>query len=331
MEERFDEVLSQYDIKVHNLNRVRSGFLIEADHSLYLLKKAEGSEKRVEYEEKVTRFLFENGYSQTDKPVRSRENLLITEDGAGEKYLLKEWHRGEECNVRDKDCLLESAANLARLHHLLEKTQVSDPPDYHEAFLLEEMMEKHTRELKRVYTYIKGKKQRNEFEISILNSFPVFFEQARRGLEGIRSFPLEEQFAACRENKTLVHGAYTYHNVLFTRQGIATLNFDRGGVGLQIMDLYYFIRKVMEKNEWKLALGERLIREYNKYNYLDSSQCELLSILLLYPEKYWKILNHYYNNKKSWIAVKNIEKLESLRDSEGKKRLFLKEVFSLPF
>lgn len=331
LEERFDDVLSRYDIKVHSLSRVRSGFLIEAGRSYYLLKRAEGSERRLEYEEKVTDFLIASGYPNVDRPIRNQENLLVTEDGAGERYLLKEWYKGEECNVRDKETLLEAAANLAQIHRILENTEIAGSPDYNEAFLLEEMMKKHTRELKRVYSYIRGKKQKNEFEISILNSFSAFFEQAERALEAIQKFPLEELLKEGRKKGTLVHGAYTYHNILFTSRGIATLNFDKGGVGLQIMDLYYFMRKAMEKNEWKLAVGEKMIQEYNKRNYLEQSQWELLAILLSYPEKYWKILNHYFNNKKSWIAVKNIEKLEAVREMEGKKRIFLKEVFSLSF
>lgn len=331
MDERFEEILGRYDIKAHNLSRVRSGFLVAADRSFYLLKKAEGSAKRIEYEEKVTDFLISSGYSNVDRPVRNQENLLVTEDSRGEKYVLKEWYRGEECNVWNREELLAAVANMARLHRFLEKTGISDVPDYNEAFLLERMMEKHTRELRRVYSYIRGKKKKNEFEVSILSSFSVFFEQAEKALEAVRSFPLEGLLKKQRENKTLVHGAYTYHNLLFTSQGIATLNFDKGGVGLQIMDLYYFMRKALEKNEWKLPLGERMLKEYNKHNCLEQSQWELLAILLSYPEKYWKILNHYYNSKKSWIAVKNIEKLEAVRDLEGKKRLFLKDVFSLSF
>lgn len=331
MEEQFEEIVSQYDINVHSLSRVRSGFLIESDKLWYLLKRAEESEKRIEYEEQVTGLLISKGYSNVDCPLRSRENLLVTENSMGERYLIKRWYQGEECSARDKGGLLAASANLAKLHRLLETTELSFPPDCQEAFRLQEIMEKRTRELKRIYSYVRSKKQKNEFEISIINSFSVFFEQAERAMEAMRSFPLEELLAECREKKTLVHGAYSYHNLLFMKKGMATLNFDKGGVGLQLVDLYYFMRKVLEKNEWRSATGERLLREYMRNNRLEQRQWELLAILLSYPEKYWKILNHYYNNKKSWIAAKDVEKLETVRDMEGRKRMFMKEVFALSF
>ena len=331
MEEKLEEILSCYDINVHSLSRVRSGFLVEADHAIYLLKKTEGSERRLEYEEQVTKHLIDSGYAKVDCPVRNKEEALITEDSAGEKYLLKEWYLGEECSAKDKEALTEAAANLARLHGILKRTQLPQPPECIEAFSIQDSMEKRTRELKRVYSYIRGKKQRNEFEINILNSFSAFYEQAEGALEAMKKFPLKELLEEATVEKTLVHGAYSYHNLLFTSHGIATLNFDKGGIGLQTMDLYYFLRKVMEKNEWKQALAEGMLREYNKQNYLAQSQWELLGILFSYPEKYWKILNHYYNSKKSWIAAKNIEKLEAVRQMESKKKIFLKEVFTLSF
>lgn len=331
MEERFEEILSHYDIDVHSMSRVRSGFLLETDGACFLLKMPVGSGWRLEYEERVTKFLLDCGYAETDRPVRNREGFLVTTDPAGDSYLIKEWYHGEECSVRNREAIFRATANLAKLHRHLEKTSLLEAPICNEAFYLEKTMEKRTRELKRIYSYIRSKKQKNEFEIMILNSFSEFFEQAQQALEKLKKFPLEQLLEEVTERKTLVHGSYSYHNLLFTSQGIVTLNFDRGGLGLQMMDLYYFLRKVMEKNEWKRTMGEQLLKEYNKHKVISELQWELLAILLSYPEKYWKILNHYYNNKKSWIAAKDIEKLEDVCQKESKKRMFLKDAFSLSF
>jgi CotS family spore coat protein len=328
LEEQFSEVLSQYEINVHHIHRIRSGFFIEANLGLYLLRRAEGSEKRLEYEEQVTSFLMENGYRLVDKPVRNSKGQLITYDGMKEGYLLKRWYRGEECRVREREDLLEASLHLAKLHRMLKRTYLSEAPDYSDSVYLAENMERRTRELKRVSAYIRGKKRKNEFEISILNSFPYFYEQAKMVSEVITSLSLEEAMTGLRKDKTLVHGSYTYHNLLFGKEGIVTINFDKGGVGLQIMDFYYFLRKAMEKNGWKQTLGDKMLKEYDRERPFLKEEWELLRLLLSYPEKYWKILNHYYNNKKSWVAQKDIEKLQVAREAEDKKRLFLKEVFS---
>ena len=46
-----------------------------------------------------------------------------------------------------------------------------------------------------------------------------------------------------------------------------------------------------------------------------------------YPEKFWKIVNFYYNAPKAWIPEKNLEKLEKVVSQEKAKMNFLKEVF----
>ena len=51
----------------------------------------------------------------------------------------------------------------------------------------------------------------------------------------------------------MTHGEYNYHNIIMTREGIATMNFEKFHRDIQVEDLYYFLRKVMEKSGWAPA------------------------------------------------------------------------------
>ncbi len=44
---------------------------------------------------------------------------------------------------------------------------------------------------------------------------------------------------------------------------------------------------------------------------------------LAYPEKFWKIVNFYYNSGKAWIPDKNMEKLVKVMQQEKSKQAFL--------
>ena len=48
---------------------------------------------------------------------------------------------------------------------------------------------------------------------------------------------------------------------------------------------------------------------------------------LAYPEKFWKIVNFYYNTGKAWIPGRNMEKIEKLFAQEREKQLFLEYIF----
>lgn len=38
--------------------------------------------------------------------------------------------------------------------------------------------------------------------------------------------------------------------------------------------------------------------------------------MLCYPEKFWKIINYYYNSNKAWYSEKNEDKLKQFQKQE---------------
>ncbi len=321
MDNRFTEVLEAYDFNAYSVSRTRGAFLLNTSDGIKLLKSFEGSEKKLLFQNEITQYLTQNNFSNVDSFVKNKEGQLITANGQGEYYFIKNWFAGEGFEPKDKNKAIEAAAILGRLHKVLGEMEV--PEEFTKAEPIVGSLEKHTREIKRVKTYIRSKKQKSEFEAAMLESYEQFYEKALKSLEMLEQLNYEE--------KKVTHGSYTYHNVLFHNKETAVVNFDKAAVGFQITDLYYFLRKLMEKNDWSVELGKAVIEEYKHFSSIGEKQWELLLLLLIYPEKYWKIMNHYYNAKKCWVAARSIEKLEAVRQQENKKTLFLQEVFSLSF
>ena len=48
--------------------------------------------------------------------------------------------------------------------------------------------------------------------------------------------------------------------------------------------------------------------------------------LFLYPEKYWKQLNFYFNANKAWIPERNIDKLHGLEEQQQLRNSFLRRL-----
>ena len=175
-------------------------------------------------------------------------------------------------------------------------------------------------------TYIIDKKQKNEFEVRFLNVYDRFYSQAMEATKQLSNLDFDSIMKSSMENGTVAHGSYTYHNIIVTSKGIFTTNFDKADVGLQVFDLYYFMRKVMEKNNWDIMLSNLILEEYLGSNSLSDNELKLLYILMLYPEKFWKITNYYYNGKKSWISGRTIQKLTCIQQQEDMKNLFLQNL-----
>ena len=82
----------------------------------------------------------------------------------------------------------------------------------------------------------------------------------------------------------------------------------------------------MEKNGWNIELGFKMIQEYDNVRHITDKDYIYLKLMLLYPEKFWKILNYYYNSTKVWIPDKNTEKLNKVVHQTILKTNFIKRM-----
>lgn len=361
MEDRSQEALKKYRLKIYNTYRARGAFLLETDWGLKLYKCFEGSKNRALFEHQVKEHLSQNGYYNTDLFVKTIDDEIVSEDSSGTQYIMKNWFWGEECNLKELSQIEMATANLARLHLALQNVELPEEQfDHNISTDLMETFEKRNRELKRVRSYIRDKKQRNEFETSYLNYYEDFYQQGIDAAQKLSQSSYRELMEDSVRNRKVCHGNYTYHNILMLKnkieafpknpvdaewagrqqlsvadisssagQMIATTNFEKAYIGLQISDLYQFVRKVMEKNDWDPMYGSNMIEAYDQIKPIDKEELKILYILLLYPEKFWKITNFYYNSKKSWISGRNIQKLNSIGEQNVKKDMFLRSLESI--
>ena len=338
MEDRSNEIISQYDLKVYRSYRARGGMVLETDQGLKFLGPCRASERRLEFEDALKCQVQEHGYLNIDKVMRNFEQKLASTNSIGERYCIRDWFRMEECSLRQEESVLLAARNLAQLHLAMSGIKL---PEDSVSFVEEDLLcvlERRNRELKRVQGFLGKRKNKTTFEIRYLNCCGAFYEEAVHAAEVLKGLGTEEwlkQGIACGH---VLHGSYTYHNILMEslqartsllpQDWVATVNFDKAAFGFQVCDLYQYLRKVMEKNGWQSPLGKKVLAAYEKVRALSGKERQLLSVLLSYPEKFWKVTNYYYNSRKSLIPQKNMEKLEMLLAQQTQKSEFLEQIIS---
>ena len=122
------------------------------------------------------------------------------------------------------------------------------------------------------------------------------------------------------------HGDFQHHNLLCCRDGFAVINFEKYLLDNPVRDLYLFLRKLLEKNSWSPSLALSILTAYETQRTLSDQDRRQLYYRFAYPEKFWKIVNFYYNSGKAWIPGRNREKLENLLRQEEEKKAFLDSV-----
>ena len=290
MREEYElEVLGRYDIEVKGTRRIRGAFFCDTNEGTMLLKETKVSAQRAPLLYTVLRYIEDLGIVKVDTPVFTSDGELLVTSREGRVYMLKKWYQGHECDIRQEGELVQAAQKLAVLHRLTgdrrqwdangtltgEYTGVARDPA--------EEIRRHNRELKKVRAFIRQRTVKNEFEMLFLSSFESMYEMAEKVLDRMESAGLGELKKSAADTGSLIHGDYNYHNLLMTEDDMAVTGFERMHAGIQVQDLYYFTRKVMEKHHWKQKTGRKILDAYESERRLTPCEREYTGLCLAYP------------------------------------------------
>lgn len=323
MNDRALKVLEQYELEVISTRRGRGAYILETTQGLRILSDYTGSENKALFQNRVMERIREGGYQKVDLLLPNKEGNLISRDWEDNKYVVKEWYTGRECDTSNESEIMAAVSNLARLHRLMHLTDV---PEFRQSFTAPEPLQEiraQNAEMKKVRTFMRKKNTKCEFERLFLNCFSSYFEQASEAEEKL--IHLEEHLSGAKEERqgSICHGDYNHHHVLMSGYDIATTNFECCRFDFQINDLYRFMRKILEKHEWNPRLGMRMLENYTQVRPISRAERRLLYIKMLYPEKFRKLANYYYGSNKAWISRRFLDKLEKLNRQEEEKRVFV--------
>lgn len=329
--DRAVSLLEQYDIEVVRTRKGRGSILCESRQGLFTLKEFAGTNEKAELMDMLLVQMQEQlpQNIRVEYILKNKEGKLLTEDGDGIKYIVKSWYDGRECNVKDKAECEAAIGVLADLHNTMTLRENSDKIISSEcvtSFCLSNEYLRHNKELKRVRRFLKEKSQKTDFEIFLNKHYDFYLNQAEQIFDDYSKYCFIENLAEVNGSIIMCHGDYQYHNIIITDSGTSVINFDKLIIDRQIRDLYLFMRKILEKSNWSKEMGESLLSAYDKVRPLSIDDRISLYYRFAYPEKFWKIVNFYYNSRKSWIPGKNMEKLQKVLAQENDKQKFLDEV-----
>ena len=306
-------MIGQYGLEVRKSVRTRGGIAVLTDDGYKLLYECTRSDSYYERENMITAGIKRTGFEYIDTYVMTAEGTLFSQDAQGRKYILKDWFDAQECDIRNETHVAMAAGTLAVLHgHMMNMDKCEHELKYNNATDMRMKFDKHTKEMRMVGNYLKGKKNKNEFEMLMRRSLMTFHEEALIAAQELEEMDYGSRIEKARTSYEMCHGSYNYHNVLFTDRGCAVTGFEHCCVDCQINDLYQFMRKLLEKNGWDARAGHSVIEAYSEVRPVSDDDMKLLRINFLYPEKFWKVINFYNNSNKSWIPRKSIEKLEGV-------------------
>lgn len=301
-----ESVLAQYEIEVKQTTKGRGSYICDTDKGKRVLVPFRGSPERGEALKQYLEGLSDLGF-ETELIYANKEGKAVSiDEGTGEKFILKSLQEGSELDPSKPEDMKAAAALLGQYHRMAKQIAIDMIPDIFQetGISVTETKKKHYRELIKIKNHIRTRKKKNEFERQFMEQCVPIMEKA------LRSIQILEQLSPPKEAFCICHGDYNQHNVLRKNSKWYMIHMESITYGLPVEDLANFLRKMMEKNRWDLDLGRSLIDEYVKASPLTEEEYGHLYALMLFPERFWKISNHYMNSSKAWVSQRDIDKLE---------------------
>lgn len=323
MIEQTQAILEQYNIEVVNVRKGRGNWIVNGTSGDFVLKEYSGSEEKAISQKKLTDFIMENTGVVVQQLIENKEGTLFSKDRDGSNYTLQTYLEGRECNLKDAEECHLAISTMARMHKGMY-IEVDKMPETMSPYSLKREFEKRNTELRRIRRYLKEKRNKNDFERFLYGNFNAFFEKALEVEEEWNHYEKYSRF----DGKEMVfcHGDYQHHNVWIGMQDVMVLQFEKYLTDLPSRDLYLFMRKLLEKNNWDKEVGLDVLKTYEKERPLPIMERISMIYRFAYPEKFWKIANYYYNSKKSFMPEKNTEKLDKLLIQEQQKKDFIGDI-----
>lgn len=339
--EKLEDVLDCYDICRKRIFRGRKMLMCESqDGLLYGVTESNLSEGRLQREYLVKQYLIQQGFTRVDQLCRNKEGNFLTEDRYHTTFLVKHFFNGRELEVGSLEEVRQGAYNLACLHTCARGMQTwiaeEERKLKEEAEKFEEMKEtmdayqwlfelfaKRNRELKRISVYMRKPGRKGEFVQAYNDCAELFLQEGKQTLECLQGMKKMMEYPQNGIASGFCHGSYQHHNVMRQDSDWATIGMEQFHFGAQLEDLYDFLRKVLEKNSYNYAYARAVLKGYSEKNSLRDIDYRCLYLLLMYPEKFWKIANRYFNSKKTWVPPKMVEKLSNVVKQNQEKSDFL--------
>ena len=316
LNEKYQALLDQYDISVSHTRRGRGCVLCFGENDVYALSQTSLSEERLCAVSEWTLAMHDHHFYKTDQYILNKDGYFLTFDRYYETFALRKTYLGTECDIHALKDIRSSAENLASFHnHCLAISFSSE--NLRKYTSISTYYEQKYLELKSIARYIRKRKKKGIFEYLFLEQTKAFWEQMERSIQILNE--------TTPSRRGWCHGAYNHHNIIMTSSAPATIHFEHFYHGYPILDVYYFLKKALEKNNYNFAFCETFLSNYDRFMPLSKDDLLCLYGLFLFPEKFWKISNLYMAHKKHWISPRYIEKLEEFIHNKEARSIFLEK------
>lgn len=316
------EISINYGLEVKSLSPYKDMSTVVTSSGRKVLKRIPFSTERIKFVHGAKEHLARNSFDNVDRFLctLSGDPYFIYNNSC---YTLVDFIDGRESSFDNDNDVKIAAKVLARMHRasrgflVTEGCKVQD-----ELGKMPCYFEKRLEDIKKMRK--QARKGKTRFDEMFLQYSNYFIKVGARTLEELALSDYASLVEKTRKEALFCHHDYTHHNIIMGGENVIVTNFDYCCYELRVYDIANFIRRKMRKCDWDISKTELILECYNSVEPLSREELSVMGIILQFPQKFWRVVNRYYNSRRSWSERSFVSRLQEVIDEIAPFEEFIK-------
>lgn len=320
------DVIKNYNVSCERLTKIRNVYKIETDKGTFCLKRVKHGKSKVVSGFNIAEQLLNNNFENIPKHYKTFFDESYVEY-KGFIFYMTDWIEGNECDFNDFNEAICCSKLLAKFHSSVNtiglntrkiKINLRNWPKIIYHVLLD---------IEKLKKYISRKKFMNEFDDLYSKYIDLYYNRAIIALSMINQSTYLQLSRISKEQKTISYNKFNCHNVIKNKDEYYLTNLDSIAVDIQILDLGKFIKRILNRSEykWNFQYAKALFEAYSSYKSISVDELKLVLAFIILPRKFCKLGKRRYLKHKDWDDLKYTTKFNRIINYCEEEQLFIEE------
>lgn len=317
MEDINEKILWEgFGLRFRGGTRTRTGLICRTDQGLRELKKPRGSVESLRLAFDVKEQLRKNGFGNISRFYRTLEGEpFYRYDGV--LYTLEDVMPAEALPEDRADTFLRGAETMGQMHRAAKG--LKSEAAHWDGIRLPALYGKRRSQLAKMRRRNDKRGNYDAIDLLLIRYYDQFMEQAKQAEEYLQKGDYGAAVKQAAETGAFCHNAYKGETLrLNEKDEIFVGSFDKCSSELPLADLAYYLRRYFKKTEGTAAGVAGMLERYGKHQPLSESDLTILQGMLVYPEKFLRLVNEYYNKRRACVSPAMQERLAAAAKEEQK-------------
>ncbi|NLD51004.1 MAG: CotS family spore coat protein [Clostridiaceae bacterium] len=298
MQEIERQISRGYGIDIKSIHSFRDVFIIESSCGKKVLRKLNLSPGRINFIHEAKEHLVRNNFKNVDRYICTKDNepyMFID----GVSYTVSDYIEGCESDFEKREDIIKSSTMLAKLHvssrgfiapkNCVPRDDLGKLPIY---------FTKRLEEMKRIKKI--AQREKRKIDYLVLEYIDYFHDLGEDALKKLYASKYSEVVRKTRAEGLFCHHDYTHSNIIKSVDSTYITNFNYCCFELRVYDIANLLRRKMRKCNWNVDEAQLIMSSYSSVESISLDEFSIMKIILQFPQKFWRVINKYYNSRRTW-------------------------------